>query len=159
MLKQWLEAARRGLPVWVADVREQSAAMKDRIDVTMQLTLCDGTKRDFPLPLPRWQNDGERQFAAQYVTACVWNTLSALSGRELAFYLDPGETEAAALLATLDETFQVHAEKRSGYGKVVNIADRLCRAFGGGRFTFAVRSTGDYSPAPAFAPPQGALTE
>ena len=159
MLKQWLEAARRGLPVWVADVREQSAAMKDRIDVTMQLTLCDGTKRDFPLPLPRWQNDGERQFAAQYVTACVWNTLSALSGRELAFYLDPGETEAAALLATLDEIFQVHAEKRSGYGKVVNIADRLCRAFGGGRFAFAVRSTGDYSPAPAFAPPQGALTE
>ena len=159
MLKQWLEAARRGLPVWVADVREQSAAMKDRIDVTMQLTLCDGTKRDFPLPLPRWQNDEERQFAAQYVTACVWNTLSALSGRELAFYLDPGETEAAALLATLDETFQVHAEKRSGYGKVVNIADRLCRAFGGGRFAFAVRSIGDYSPAPVFAPPQGALTE
>ena len=159
MLKQWLEAARRGLPVWVADVREQSAAMKDRIDVTMQLTLCDGTKQDFPLPLPRWQNDGERQFAAQYVTACVWNTLSALSGRELAFYLDPGEAEAAALLATLDETFQVHAEKRSGYGKVVNIADRLCRAFGGGRFAFAVHSTGDYSPAPAFAPPQGALTE
>lgn len=159
MLKQWLEAARRGLPVWVADVREQSAAMKDRIDVTMQLTLCDGTKRDFPLPLPRWQNDGERQFAAQYVTACVWNTLSALSGRELAFYLDPGETEAAALLETLDGIFQVHAEKRSGYGKVINIADRLCRAFGGGRFAFAVRSIGDYSPAPAFAPPQGALTE
>ena len=159
MLKQWLEAARRGLPVWVADVREQSAAMKDRIDVTMQLTLCDGTKRDFPLPLPRWQNDGERQFAAQYVTACVWNTLSALSGRELAFYLDPGETEAAALLATLDETFQVHAEKRSGYGKVVNIADRLCRAFSGGRFVFAVRPQEDYSPAPDAAPVQGQLTE
>ena len=84
----------------------------------------------------------------QYVTACVFNTLSALSGREMVFYLDQRETEAVALLGELNDIFQVHETARSGYGKVVNIANRLCRAFGGGTFSFAVRDRSAYVPAP-----------
>lgn len=82
----------------------------------------------------------------QYVTACVWNTLSALSGRELAFYFDPAETETAALLGKLDTVFQVHEPTRREYGKVVSIADRLCRAFGCGPFAFALRDKRTTSP-------------
>ena len=159
MLSQWLEQARAGRPVWLPDMRARCAALPDRIDVTMQLTLCDGTKRDFPLPLPRWNSDDQRQFVLQYITACVWNTLSALSGRELSFYLDPCETEAAALLQKLDTVFQVRQPHRREYGKVVNIADRLCRAFGCGPFAFTLRDKRDYVPAPPFVPPQGALTQ
>ena len=159
MLSQWLEQARAGRPVWLPDMRARCAALPDRIDVTMQLTLCDGTKRDFPLPLPRWNSDDQRQFVLQYITACVWNTLSALSGRELSFYLDPCETEAAAQLQKLDTVFQVRQPHRREYGKVVNIADRLCRAFGCGPFAFTLRDKRDYVPAPPFVPPQGALTQ
>ena len=132
MISKWLEQAKRGQTVWLPDVREGCARMEDAVPVTMQLTLCDGSKRDFSLPLPRWQNEQEQQFVKQYVTACVYNTLSACSGREMAFYLDARESEAAALLGQLDEVFQVRRTARSGYGKVINIADRLCRAFGGG---------------------------
>ena len=153
MLSQWLERARAGEPVWLPDMRAQCAQLPDPIDVTMQLTLCDGTQRDFPLPLPRWESDDQRQFVLQYVTACVWNTLSALSGRELAFYFDPAETETAALLGKLDTVFQVHEPTRREYGKVVSIADRLCRAFGCGPFAFALRDKRDYVPAPPFVPP------
>ena len=159
MLSQWLERARAGEPVWLPDMRAQCAQLPDPIDVTMQLTLCDGTQRDFPLPLPRWESDDQRQFVLQYVTACVWNTLSALSGRELAFYFDPAETETAALLGKLDTVFQVHEPTRREYGKVVSIADRLCRAFGCGPFAFALRDKRNYVPAPPFVPPQGALTQ
>ena len=159
MISKWLEQAKRGQTVWLPDVREGCARMEDAVPVTMQLTLCDGSKRDFSLPLPRWQNEQEQQFVKQYVTACVYNTLSACSGREMAFYLDARESEAAALLGQLDEVFQVRRTARSGYGKVINIADRLCRAFGGGRFAFAVRPQEDYSPAPDAAPVQGQLTE
>lgn len=159
MLSQWLERARAGEPVWLPDMRAQCAQLPDPMDVTMQLTLCDGTQRDFPLPLPRWESDDQRQFVLQYVTACVWNTLSALSGRELAFYFDPAETETAALLGKLDTVFQVHEPTRREYGKVVSIADRLCRAFGCGPFAFALRDKRDYVPAPPFVPPQGALTQ
>ena len=62
MLSQWLERARAGEPVWLPDMRAQCAQLPDPIDVTMQLTLCDGTQRDFPLPLPRWESDDQRQF-------------------------------------------------------------------------------------------------
>lgn len=158
MISQWLEQARGGQPVWLPDMRAACAAAGNSVKVTMQLTLCDGTKRDFPLPIPHWHGDPERRFVTQYVTACVYNTLSACSGRELAFYLDEGEAETAALLRELDRVFRVEDTGRSGYGKVISIADRLCRAFGGGRFRFAVRRRAEYVPAPAPAMRQGALT-
>ena len=154
MLSQWLQQARNGRSVWLSDVREQCEALPDHVAVTMQLTLTDGTRRDFSLPIPRWEGAEQRQFVTQYVTACVFNTLSALSGRELAFYLDLRETETVALLGELDDIFQVHSTARSGYGKVINIADRLCRAFGGGTFSFAVRDRSAYVPAAA-EPPHG----
>ena len=157
MLSQWLQQAKSGQSVWLSDVRQQCAALPEHIDVTVQLTLIDGTRRDFSLPIPRWENAEQRQFAAQYVTACVCNTLSALSGREMAVYLDPRETETVALLAELDEVFQVHQAARSGYGKVINIANRLCRAFGGGTFAFAVRDRNAYVPAPPETPRGGDL--
>lgn len=121
---------------------------REHVAVTVQLTLCDGARRDFSLPIPRWANGEQRQFVQQYVTAFVFNALSALSGREMAFYLDLRETEVVALLGELDDIFQVHKTARSGYGKVVNIANRLCRAFGGGTFSFAVRDRSAYVPAP-----------
>ena len=146
MLSQWLQQARNGRSVWLSDVRQDCEALPEHVAVTMQLTLTDGTRRDFSLPIPRWEGAEQRQFVKQYVTACVFNTLSALSGRELAFYLDLRETEAAALLGELDNIFQVQETARSGYGKVVNIANRLCRAFGGGTFSFAVRDRSAYVP-------------
>ena len=154
MLSQWLQQATSGQRVWLSDVRRDCEALPDHVAVTMQLTLTDGTRRDFSLPIPRWEGAEQRQFAAQYVTACVFNTLSALSGRELAFYLDLRETEAVALLGELNDIFQVSKPVRSGYGKVINIADRLCRAFGGGTFSFAVRDRSTYVPA-APEPPHG----
>ena len=79
MLSQWLQQARNGQSVWLSDVREQCAALPDHVAVTVQLTLCDGSRRDFSLPIPHWADGEQRQFAQQYVTAFVFNTLSALS--------------------------------------------------------------------------------
>ena len=148
MLSQWLQQARNGRSVWLSDVRRGCEVLPEHVAVTVQLTLCDGARRDFSLPIPRWANGEQRQFVQQYVTAFVFNALSALSGREMAFYLDLRETEVVALLGELDDIFQVHKTARSGYGKVVNIANRLCRAFGGGTFSFAVRDRSAYVPAP-----------
>ena len=129
MLSQWLQQARNGRSVWLSDVRQDCEVLSEHVAVTMQLTLTDGTRRDFSLPIPRWEGAEQRQFVKQYVTACVFNTLSALSGREMAFYLDLRETEAAALLGELDNIFQGHETARSGYGKVVNIAFAVSAAF------------------------------
>ncbi len=117
MLSQWLQQARNGQSVWLSDVRRGCEVLPEHVAVTVQLTLCDGSRRDFSLPIPHWADGEQRQFVQQYVTAFVFNALSALSGREMAFYLDLRETEVVALLGELNDIFQVHKTARSGYGK------------------------------------------
>ena len=129
MLSQWLQQARNGRSVWLSDVRRGCEVLPEHVAVTVQLTLCDGSRRDFSLPIPHWADGEQRQFVQQYVTAFVFNTLSALSGREMAFCLDLRETEVVALLGELDDIFQVRQTARSGYGKVVNIAFAVPAAF------------------------------
>ena len=158
MLSHCLELSRAGQPVWLPDMRAQCKTLPDAVPVTMQLTLCDGRRRDFSLPIPRWRDEAQRRFVSQYVIACVYNTLSALSGQEIVFYLDLCETETAALLAALDNVFQVRDPVRSGCGKVITIANRLRRVFGGEPFSFTIRDRSAYVPAPRERRRQGCLT-
>ena len=64
MLSQWLQQAKSGRSVWLSDVRRDCEALPEHVAVTMQLTLTDGTRRDFSLPIPRWEGAEQRQFAA-----------------------------------------------------------------------------------------------
>ena len=154
MLDQWIAEARAGRPVWIGDVRE---GCPDAVPVVLQLQLQDGGLRQLSMPLPRWQTPEQRDFVSRYAAACVYNALSAFSAREAAFYLDLREEDAAALLGQMEEVFQVHRTRRSGYGKVINIADRLCRSFGGGAFSFAIRDIRRLPPLPETKPEGGAL--
>lgn len=154
MLDQWIAEARAGRPVWIGDVRE---GCPDAVPVVLQLQLQDGGLRQLSMPLPRWQTPEQRDFVSRYAAACAYNALSALSAREAAFYLDLREEDAAALLGQMEEVFQVHRTRRSGYGKVINIADRLCRGFGGGAFSFAIRDIRHLPPLPETKPEGGAM--
>lgn len=155
MLTKWLEMAQGGQPVWLPDVREACAAMEGTVPVTMQLVLCSGIRRDVALFLPRWENDAQRCFVRDYAAACVYNALSACSGQSVTFYLPQEEAAAAALLAEVEELFRSGS---GGYGKVIQIANRLCRTFGAPSFTFSVRDIHGYVPAPAEAEVPASLT-
>ena len=125
-----------------------------------QLSACSGQLRDFSLPLPPWQTREERRFVSEYVSACVFNLLSAFSGSRLTFYLDTSREEAVELLMELPRRFQLEEENRTGYGKAVNVANRLCWIFGSGPFQFALEDAGRYRPAPPPAPTvQGGLAD
>lgn len=156
MLTQWLEAAYSGQPVWLPDVRQSCGQMANAVPVTMQLALFDGTRWDIPLPLPRWEGEAQRRFAAEYAAACIYNALSACSAQRVTFYLDLRETEAVALLGQVTAQFSLQI---AGYGKVVQIARRLCRTFGAPPFSFSVEERERYTPAPPVSLPRGALEE
>lgn len=138
MIEKWLDAAKRGEEVWLSDLRESCLSGDGCVSVVCSLIAFDGTVRELPLPLPRWRDAEERSFVFSYLCANVFNMLSSLSARKIVFYLPKGETDARALLGELDEAFALGAAERGGLGKVVNIADRLCAAFGGGRFAFEI---------------------
>ncbi len=148
MLAKWVRDAMADIPVWLPDVRQELAKMPETVPVRMQLTLCNGGKRDFPLPIPRWEGEQQQRFVTEYVNASVFNVLAALSGRNLTFYVPPEEEQVASLIGELGQTFQVEQAKRTGYGKAVNVANRLCRAFSGEPFSFSVKPTEEFLSAP-----------
>lgn len=158
MLKQWLDAGARNEPVWLNDVREGCAAMPDAARAVLQLTVPNGGRRDYPLPIPRWSTVEERDFVLEYVRACVFNLLSVPGGQRLAFYFDQADGALSALLREVPQVFQVNDRKRDGYGKVINIADRICRTFGAQPFQFMFLSMDAYIPAPPAERPAPSLT-
>lgn len=149
MLQEWIKAAREDQPVWLPDVREESAGDPDAVHAVLRLALCTDGEIDFPLDIPSWKGREEERFVTEYVNACVFNTLSAYSGRKITIFLPAGSERCRALLERLPETFQLSRSRRSGYGKAVSVANRLCRTFGAEEFRFALEDMEDYIPAPA----------
>ena len=158
MLKQWLNAGARNEPVWLSDVREGCAAMPGAAHTVIQLTLPDGGQRNYPLSIPRWSSGEERSFVLEYVCACVFNLLSVPGGRRLTFCFDQTDQALSTLLREIPDIFQLDAKKRDGHGKVVSIADRICRAFGAEPFQFAFLGVADHIPAPPVEPSTPALS-
>ncbi len=156
-MERWLQAAKDGEPVWLADMRRACGAMEAAKPVAVRLTVPDGSVRDFRFDLPPWDGPEERALAAEYLRACVFNILSVHSGRRMVLYLDGGDGELCALLDELPEVFQLDRARRTGCGKAVSIADRLCRSVGAGRFAFAFRDMREYVPAPPAAAREPAL--
>lgn len=158
MLKQWLDAGVHNEPVWLSEVRERCMAMPNAAHTVIQLTAPDDKQRNYPLAIPRYDTREKRDFALEYVCACVFNLLSVLGGRRLKFYFDQTDGALSDLLKEVPSVFSVNAAKRDGYGKVINTADRICRTFGGPPFQFEFLNTAAYVPAPPAECPAPSLT-
>ena len=152
MLSDLLRQAREDRPLWLPQLRAAFLEDESARPLTLRLTAHDGTQRDFPCALPRWESPEERQFAAEYLYACVYNILAVYSGRELRLYFDISDGELCALYDTLDTVFQLGEAKRRGYGKPVSIASRIAASYGGGAFHFARADLSEYASLPAHAP-------
>ena len=113
----------------------------------LQLSSFDGRMRDYFHQIPRWNDDEERAFIRDYLCATVYNTLSVCGGYELICFTDPKEVGLANLLNELPGIFQVSEKKRHGFGKNVNVANRMGRVFCDKEFCLRVENIKDYLPA------------
>ena len=152
MLKKWIEDAKNDRPVWLPDVRQACAADPACARLVLRLTLWDGRERDWPLSLPRWEDDDGRLFVGQYLCSAVFNILSAYSGSSLAIYHDQCDGSVASLLSALPSLFQIDEARRSGYGKPVTVADRIGRTLAGRPFRLVLRPMAEYVPLPEERP-------
>ncbi len=141
MENKWTKALEAGGSLWIDEVRK--AGDESCLPLFLRLTLPDGSARDFAAPLPDCGS-----FGLSYLSATVFNLLSAYGGRRLEIYADSGSEELRALIGELEAVFKLHDKNRSGYGKCINVADRISRAFGGEGFTMELRDIKDYSPLP-----------
>ena len=129
MQQKFLQQAHADLPVYLTDVYRDFQKTGTR-PFHLRLTLYDGTARSFPLQLPPADCTEEAAFLAEYIHAFLYNLLSSLGARAVDLYFDPTDQALQALVATLPEVFQLHTPRlqRTGYGKCLNVNDRILTA-------------------------------
>lgn len=146
MLKHWINTSDADGTVWIDEVCRECARMQDSSPAVLEITLFNGKKRAFTRFFPRYRGDKQRTFVRGYLCNSVYNILSALGGSELTIYYDFADTAFGALVAELDDIFQLPLSGRSGYGKVVSEMNRICSYWGLPMFHFERRELASYVP-------------
>ncbi len=150
MIGSFLDRAKRGESVYLCDVRK--AFQGETHAVACEVELVTGARKTYRFPFPDAQSEEELAFIREYLHANLYNLVSVLGGKRMTLYVAPGDSFAAELCVSLGDVFQTSLPliARSGYGKCLNVADRLNAAMGYGPFRFEIVSG---------AAPEGADTE
>lgn len=156
MLDDMLAAANAGDPVYITDVRERFRALPESESFGMDMVVrcLDGGSRIFPLRLPRYGGlaDGGREFVREFFLAELYNLLSGLGARSVTLHCPDGADGARELVRAFHDAFgtELSTEKRQGYGKCLNVLDRMLPALSGKNERFSLTVSED--PAPSVPP-------
>jgi hypothetical protein len=139
-----IEEAKAGRNVYITDLHALFGGLADGEShrLACVVEMLDGTGlRRFDLRIPRLDGlDGEeRTFVEDYIHAEVYNIISALGGRRMVIHADQGSAELAEVLARLPSVFGIGIPRgaRSGYGRAVNVTDRMIDAISPGAPAFS----------------------
>ena len=137
-LQAFLEKAARGENVYISDVRKAFSEAESKISCNLSLVI-GGDKR-WEIRVPAVKEEAELRFVREYFYATLYNILSTFGGTRMTLSLSPDDTFAKALCDTLDDVFQVNLPKsaRRGYGKCLNVTDRINASQGKPKFSFVV---------------------
>ena len=138
MMQEFLNRAERGEHVFLPDVRAAFSAGTSRIQCVLELVI--GGERHWEIRVPAAKNVAEAAFVKEYCYASFYNLISTFGGKRMRLYVSPMDSFSAELCATLDDVFQVHRPKRErrGYGKCLNVTDRINAAMGEEPFSFQI---------------------
>jgi hypothetical protein len=159
MLQRMIADADAGKPVYITRIHERFADLptgqSDRLVLVIDLLDVDGRKA-WDLKIPRLDrcSPQEKSFVRDYVYAETYNVLSSIGARSMTVYADQASPESFELAGSLNVAFCVDEARgrRSGYGRAINVLDRMMAAIRPGEppFRFTVDSL---SRLPAVAPP------
>lgn len=138
ILQEFLEKAARGENVYISDVRR--AFSEAECNILCDLTLPVGGQKRWEIRIPSATEQAEREFVSEYFYATLYNILSTFGGSRMTLCLQQGDNFSKQLCETLDDVFQVDIpkNKRRGYGKCLNVTDRINAAMGMHPFSFVI---------------------
>ena len=138
-IEPFLKKAEADEPVYITDVREVFDKEGSKA-FHVHAHLYEGETAVFALGLPQWEDDRQREFVAEYVRAFFYNLLSTLGALRIEIYLDRSDEALTALAEGLSDDFQVSWAKteRTGYGKCLNVNERIIKALTGGSEMFSI---------------------
>lgn len=148
MLQRMIADAAAGKPVYITRVHEYLAILpqerSDRLVPVIDLLDADG-QRAWELRVPTLDqcSGQQKKFVHDYIYAEIYNILSSIGARSMTVFVDPASFEVVDLARSLNEVFCVDKPRsqRSGYGRAINVLDRMIAAVHPGepRFRFNVR--------------------
>lgn len=145
MVKQFIDRANEGYPVYISTVYEAFNGLKtsEKQVMNVVLTLLENDEKKlfkFNLPLFHKLGQNEINFVKTYLWAEIYNILSSLGGKEMAIYVDIQNKDLLAVANELNDVFCIRSKRseRQGYGRCINVIDRmlgtLCPASRGLKF-------------------------
>jgi len=155
VIEDLIEKARAGESVYITDLHRRFGNLPEAGSdalVCVVEPLDGGPARRFDLRVPRLEglSAEEARFVGDYVQAEVYNILSALGGKRMTLYFDRGRTGLAEVLGALPGAFGIGLGRsaRRGYGRAVNVIDRMMGALAPSEEAFSFRF-GDIEDAPS----------
>ena len=138
-IESFLKRAKGDQTVYITDVRRIFDEVGEKA-FHVHAHLYEGAVEVFAMSLPEWETEDQREFVAEYVRAFLYNLISTLGAIRIEIYMDPADEDLRALSEGLREDFQLDLDKteRSGYGKCLNVNERIVKALTGGKEKFAI---------------------
>lgn len=132
MLKELMNRALRGEPVYLPDIRRDFEACGTRRFV-VRVRMYSGEVREYDLRLPETEDEAEEAFVKEYFYAVIYNIFSALGALEIQIFIDTDDLKTRALAESLNDVFQtsLSREERRGYGKCLNVNERVTHMLAG----------------------------
>jgi len=154
MLQRMIADAAAGRPVYITRMHENFAALpegrSERLVLAIDLLDVEG-KKAWELKLPKLESCApeEKAFVRDYVYAEIYNILSSIGARAMTVSVDSSSREALGLARSLNEAFCVDKSRRErkGYGRAINVLDRMMAAVRPGESLFRF-AFGDLSSMP-----------
>ena len=133
MIKNRIPLGESGASLWLPELRESFARSADVERIVVRLSGRHYGVRERELFLPTAQDGAERDFLLRYLSANIYNLLSAYSASELCVFCGGGTAELVRALPPLFEG--------GGLGKVSSVARRI---YGG--LAFRISPLDEYAP-------------
>jgi len=136
MITDFIERAKRGESVYLCDVRDAFNDANSNVECVIEPAVGEAGR--WSIPLPCADTGEESVFLNEYFYAHIYNFISAFGGKNMTLYYDPGVQHIEKLCASLPDIFQtmLPRSERFGYGKCLNVTDRVNEAMGFPPFRF-----------------------
>lgn len=132
MVKQFIDKASKGHPVYISTVCEAFSGLMSSEKQVMHviLTLLENDEKKlfkFNLPVLSKLGECEVNFVKRYLWAEIYNILSSLGGKEMAIYMDTEDKNLLSVANELSHVFCIGSKRseRQGYGRCINVIDRM----------------------------------
>jgi len=138
MIKNFIERAKRGESIYISEIRDAFISGEALIECAVE-TATDETHH-WTIQLPHARCYQDREFIRDYFYSNIFNIISTFGGKRMIIGIVNGNDHIQELFASLNDVFQVGVPRpdRSGYGKCLNVTDRVNAAMGCKPFRFEI---------------------